>query len=172
MRSSRLPEDLLEQAEFLVRREPRRPKQASLRRAISTAYYALFHLITFEAAQLIGPNLEMAASQKNQRWFHHGTMKASCTAFAGSRPKPPLDSMLSIVSADLQLVAKTFVLLQEQRHTADYDLAATFSRLHGQTSVKDARESFQSWFRIRKSEEANLFALSLLLGSRKMDRKR
>lgn len=38
------PDDLLEQAVHLARREPGRPRQASLRRAISTAYYALFHL--------------------------------------------------------------------------------------------------------------------------------
>lgn len=35
-------EDLLERAAFLARREPTRPKQASLRRAISTAYYAIY----------------------------------------------------------------------------------------------------------------------------------
>jgi uncharacterized protein (UPF0332 family) len=28
---------------MLARREPRRPKEASLRRSISAAYYALFH---------------------------------------------------------------------------------------------------------------------------------
>ena len=38
------PNDLLEQARHLANREPKRPKQASLRRAVSTAYYALFHL--------------------------------------------------------------------------------------------------------------------------------
>ena len=49
----RLPEGLLEQAQHLVKREPKRPKQASLRRAISTAYYALFHLLIFRgSAQL------------------------------------------------------------------------------------------------------------------------
>jgi len=35
-------EDLLEQAEFLANRESVQPKQASLRRAVSTAYYAVF----------------------------------------------------------------------------------------------------------------------------------
>ena len=45
----RLPEGLLEQAQHLVKREPKRPKQASLRRAVSTAYYGLFHLLISEA---------------------------------------------------------------------------------------------------------------------------
>src|ERR1035438_5650076 len=42
-------EDLLEQAYHLARRERTKPRQASLRRAISTAYYALFHLLIREA---------------------------------------------------------------------------------------------------------------------------
>jgi uncharacterized protein (UPF0332 family) len=45
------PNDLLEQALHLANREPKRPKQASLRRAVSTAYYALFHLLSIETAK-------------------------------------------------------------------------------------------------------------------------
>ncbi len=44
-----LAQDLLEQARHLANREPKRPKQASLRRAVSRAYYALFHLLTAAA---------------------------------------------------------------------------------------------------------------------------
>lgn len=45
-----LCDDLLEQAFHLARREPTRPRQASLRRALSTSYYALFHFLAAEAA--------------------------------------------------------------------------------------------------------------------------
>ena len=45
------PNDLLEQARHLANREPKRPKQASLRRAVSAAYYALFHLLAAETAK-------------------------------------------------------------------------------------------------------------------------
>jgi hypothetical protein len=38
-------DDLLEQAYDLANKEPTNPKQASLRRAVSTAYYAQFHLL-------------------------------------------------------------------------------------------------------------------------------
>ncbi len=37
--------DLLDPAEQLAQLDPRRPKQANLRRAVSSAYYALFHLL-------------------------------------------------------------------------------------------------------------------------------
>ena len=40
------PEDLLQQAYDLEAKEP--SNQASLRRAVSTAYYALFHLLIDE----------------------------------------------------------------------------------------------------------------------------
>ena len=45
------PNDLLEQARHLANREPKRPKQASLRRAVSAAYYTLFHLLCIETAR-------------------------------------------------------------------------------------------------------------------------
>ena len=45
-----LAEDLLRQADHLAAYERLNPSQASLRRAVSTAYYALFHLLIGEAA--------------------------------------------------------------------------------------------------------------------------
>lgn len=40
-----MTEDLLQQAVGLAKVDARRPKQANLRRAISAAYYALFHSV-------------------------------------------------------------------------------------------------------------------------------
>jgi hypothetical protein len=40
---------LPEQAKHLANREKKKPRQASLRRAVSTGYYALFHLLIHEA---------------------------------------------------------------------------------------------------------------------------
>ncbi len=45
-----LAEDLLKQAFLLLNKESKNPTQASLRRAVSTAYYALFHLLIQEAS--------------------------------------------------------------------------------------------------------------------------
>ncbi len=41
--------DLLQQAKRLAHLEPKKPKQASLRRAVSTAYYSFFHFLITEA---------------------------------------------------------------------------------------------------------------------------
>lgn len=50
-----LHHDLLEQAEHLAKRETKKPKQASLRRAVSSAYYALFHLLVSDGARRLAP---------------------------------------------------------------------------------------------------------------------
>ncbi len=57
--------DLLEQAERLAMLEIKKPKQASLRRAISAAYYAMFHLLVDEACRVqIGAQHNQAPSAR------------------------------------------------------------------------------------------------------------
>jgi hypothetical protein len=46
-------DDLLDLADYLARRESGRPKQVSLRRAIATAYYGLFHALAFLCADTL-----------------------------------------------------------------------------------------------------------------------
>jgi hypothetical protein len=43
--------DLLQQARRLARLDPNRPRQANLRRAVSAAYYALFHYLIDQACR-------------------------------------------------------------------------------------------------------------------------
>jgi hypothetical protein len=68
------------------------PKDASIRRAISTAYYALFHFLLDEATGILvgeGPNDE-AMRHILSRCFVHGRMWAACENFQGSpRTSPP-----------------------------------------------------------------------------------
>jgi hypothetical protein len=87
-----LPSDLLSQARHLLVREPRRPRQASLRRAISTAYYALFHLLTSQASRMLVSSdpLQLLVS----RTFTHTEMyKVRWTPL--SRPKSDDSSLPS-----------------------------------------------------------------------------
>jgi hypothetical protein len=66
-------DDLLEQAYHLANRERKNPKQASLRRAVSTAYYALFHLLIEEAVS----NWSIARQRSIlARIFDHGKMRS------------------------------------------------------------------------------------------------
>ena len=67
--------DLLVQAQDLTRKDRRKPKQASLRRAVSTAYYALFHLLIGETVK----NWKRSSERNTlSRMFDHDTMKKAC----------------------------------------------------------------------------------------------
>ena len=68
-------DDLLEQAYHLANLEPGTPKQASLRRAVSTAYYALFHLLIDEAVS----NWNVPRQRSTlARTFEHSKMRNVC----------------------------------------------------------------------------------------------
>ena len=62
----------------------------------------------------------------------------------------------------LQSIAQAFVRLQEARHEADYDLERSWTRPTAQELVEVARKAFERWAQIRRSHEANVFALALL----------
>ena len=68
-----LAQELLQVAVHLAVYEGVNPTQAALRRAVSTAYYALFHLLIEDAAQRWQGS--PAASTGLERSFQHGTMK-------------------------------------------------------------------------------------------------
>jgi hypothetical protein len=108
-----LPVELLDLARHLSTREGTRPKQASLRRSVSTAYYALFHLLTSEAVSLIGSNMSLVGTRKIQRWFDHSEMKRVSGMFsAANAPKAIAPILGAPVSADLQYIAQAFIKLQ------------------------------------------------------------
>lgn len=78
-----LHDDLLIQASALLSLDARRPRQANLRRAISTAYYAVFHAIGYQVGrQVVG--LKQQDSELRTlvcRSLEHAEMKAVLTRF-------------------------------------------------------------------------------------------
>ncbi len=157
--------DLLAQARSLLRREPRRPKQASLRRTVSTAYYALFHLLIHEATRMLvsGAALDNLRTLV-ARAFAHTTMNEACRSFAAAQLPAAVAAVApGPVPRDLREVAQAFVDLQEARHEADYDLALRFSRSEAQALVDQAERAFAAWQRVRGTATAKVFLASLLL---------
>ena len=114
-----LHDELLEQAQHLANRERKQPRQASLRRAVSSAYYALFHLLVFEAV-----SRWKIATQRPQlaRIFEHSRMNAASERALNVKLFPFAGHDAAVV-AHLKKIAATFSQLYEQRQTADYDLA-------------------------------------------------
>ena len=152
-------DDLLEQALHLAKREPKRPRQASLRRAISTVYYALFHLLITDAVS----NWKIASQRPLlARIFEHSRMKvASGRAVSYAFP----DADPSVV-AHLRNVAGAFSQLYEDRHTADYDNATQWSRTEVLTQINLVQQAFASWRAIRDQDIASDYLLSLFVKDR------
>src|SRR3954454_8553437 len=102
------PDDLLEQANHLAQRETGDPVQASLRRAVSTAYYALFHLLIDEAVTKWSVERQRS---RLARTFEHSAMKGICDNMVKSAKnggnEPP----------EINTVALNFIQLQQHRHT-------------------------------------------------------
>lgn len=164
-----LPKDLLAQAEHLVRRERRRPRQASLRRAVSTAYYALFHLLSEASARFLVSGSSAGREDLRRalrRSYVHADMKRVSHAFSNGSPPAAWQSACGVVSADLRGVAKTFVELQEARHQADYDQAISWSRQEADDMVRRARRAFDAWERARKGQDASAYLVALLAHQR------
>jgi uncharacterized protein (UPF0332 family) len=161
-------DDLLEQAAHLAEREPKRPKQASLRRAVSAAYYALFHLLVADAARLLSPTQPPGLSLLVRRAISHGDMRNVCKGFVQANVAAGRGRLSDDVSdATRALLAvnvlAAFVELQEARHQADYDPTKTWNRLGAETHVSAARNAFASWQAIRRSSNTAVFVAALLL---------
>jgi hypothetical protein len=168
----RLSLDLLDQARVLARREPRRPKEASLRRSISASYYALFHYLGEECARMtVGTSHDRAHLRHFAvRAFVHGKMNAVCEEFAKTTPKSellkPFWTTLQVAhNLEVRTIAENFSDLQYLRHAADYDLSRRFSRQDANFAADQAQDAIEAWKRLKAQHEelALLFALSLML---------
>jgi hypothetical protein len=152
------PDDLIAHANFLVDLNvPQDPKQVDLRRAVSAAYYALFHLLTSEAAQ----NWKHIRHQNRlARIFDHKAMK-TCSASIVSR-QPPSDAAELAAFEKLKVVAKNFVDLQQARHDADYNSSRIWSRTQAYEEIVKAEVAITAWTAIREEEMAQDYLFDLL----------
>jgi hypothetical protein len=155
-----LASDLLDQASTLALLDPMKPKQASLRRAISAAYYSVFHLLIDEAARRISANA--ALHPYIARSFEHKNVKeAANKIIAQSSPQPPWPGQLlsTPVEPELVRVCNAFVDLQSLRHQADYNTAKAFKRSDVVIEVSRAKAAHQDWAQARASDNATVFLL-------------
>ena len=167
-----LHDDLLKQAGHLARREPKRPTQASLRRAVSACYYALFHLLTDEATRLMFAGQGRATIRPvAARAFRHTTMNAVAKQFSKldnlGQPLPPAKLAPALngqpVPYALLDVATTFQDRQQARHEADYDLSQRFTRAEVLLLIDQTTRAFDYWRLVRGSLQADTFLAGLLI---------
>lgn len=186
------PNELLAYAIACVRRPPVHHRQAKLRRAVSTAYYALFHRLVQDAARLGG--IHGSGEESIRSLFDHGTMKEACDkvrrdandrlkalaaaggpqSLRGAAPSGqarPSGTMFAALGerADLEgfvEVCSAFIDLQEHRHRADYDASGEFKHSDTVSWVAKCKAAFATWKRVRKSDAAKVFCMCLLAGKK------
>lgn len=167
---AKLHDDLLLQAQELLSSDPTKPKQASLRRAVSSAYYALFHfLIDRSVRSIVGtnPDDEPIRAIVTRRYLHK-TMNSVCREtslgkFSGKAALTLQTVPLEIPEA-LRDIASTFVELQSERHDADYDIGRRFTRGEATLLVERAAAAFDNWQSIASTQATRFFLIWLLVG--------
>ena len=99
-----------------------RPRQANLRRAVSTAYYAMFHCLAAICADLLvggeGSERSEPAWRQVYRALEHGAARQRCNRPAMMQRFPP----------EIRQFAERFVAMQQKRHQADYAPEGDFDK--------------------------------------------
>ncbi len=119
----------------------KRPKSIFLRRAVSDAYYSLFHALAFLCADtLVGVTKRSDASWRRvYRSLEHGIAKTELQR-----------KEVRSLDAGIKLIASAFLQLQEERHYADYDPVTRLRR----------RADVEQLIRIAEAANAEVKALS------------
>lgn len=153
------PSDLLDTAHILLSSRGDKPTDASLRRAVSSAYYALFHCLSRECADLLigngGSDRSDAAWRQVYRALEHGTAKTKCRK----------QEMIKKFPDEVQGFARTFAALQEKRHSADYDPFARFTESVVNIDVA-AAEAAIAMFKSAPAKHRRAFCAYVLLKDR------
>ena len=156
-------EELLELAQDIANLYRQEPRQSSLRRAVSTAYYAFFHLLISEAtANWSRPELRGALA----RVFDHGPMKQAADKKRSEltsyfKRKPP-EGPERTVSYHLYKVVDAFAQAQYHRYEADYNIARDWDLTDVLLHIDAIADAFDSWRIIREEPVAQAFLVSML----------
>jgi uncharacterized protein (UPF0332 family) len=163
-------DQLLELAESEIQSAVGAPRQAYLRRAVSTAYYAVFHALLGRVAN----SFVKAEFRKSQTLFYraieHKTAKTRCMKSGKAILDLPEKNFFGFTSFpdEVRDFANEFVRLQELRHSCDYDPDFKIAKARVVDAIAKAREAIENLKLAQDNddEKANLFFSYLLLGLR------
>ena len=123
--------DLIETARGLTELSPRRPSQANLRRAVSTAYYAMFHCLAACAANSLVGRARDSAWHQTYRALEHGKARRACEDQRTMAVFPP----------GVRDFAATFAALQKERQLADYALDGKYEKEDVRATIDIAEDN-------------------------------
>lgn len=146
------PDHLFEQAERLIAPlAAGPPRQVDLRRAISAAYYGVFHFVlTALADEFVGrsrrgtPQYELV-----YRSVDHSAFRLICDEVSKSSPRPKYLPYLpgNGMGMNIQAFALVSTDLQQKRNRADYDPTPRFRTADAQLVVDAARGAIRRFNR-------------------------
>ena len=114
------PPDLLHTSRVLLSASRSKPTTACCRRAVSGAYYALFHCLARECADLLIGGGNADRSQEAWRQVYRSLEHVAC------KERCKHKEMIRRFPKGIEDFANAFVTLQDKRHSADYDPFARF----------------------------------------------
>ena len=133
------------------------PLQDSLRRAVSTAYYAMFHALAVSNADCLMGTLDDPLTEhawsRIYRGLNHNAARRN------------LMQDWSLFSLQVQQFADVFAQLQDVRHAADYDPNRTFT-LPETLDWIDLAEAAIRGFMQTDADERKVVAIQSLIGRR------
>lgn len=131
-----------------------RPRQAMLKRAVSAAYYAMFHaLCRSNAAALIG---------RSSGASHSAAWTRTYRALEHRYAREQLRQVRSGMPLAVREFGRSFNILQENRHRADYDPEARFARSDVSNLIDRAETAIQGFLAADVAERRSLAAIVLL----------
>lgn len=163
------PDALLRQARLLAgfSAGPGRPSPTNHRRAVSAAYYAVFHELIARSVDEVFRVGGVSDAERHTaaRWIDHGDLARVCRWVLGvdsisgthaTRPKQVsakgaweffttegAGGRMPSVPVDLAFVADSFIELQQARYDADYDSSASFPKATTRTHVLTAERAVE-----------------------------
>jgi hypothetical protein len=132
--------------------------EAELRRAISTAYYALFHLL-INASTTRGVPTEPLRGYV-ARTFEHRDMAGVCKKYSNRAT----DLTGQTVPMEIQRIALYFVELQNARMKADYNIKDSVTQQYAKSFVQMAQDAFTDWAALGANPAVDTYLTELLLG--------
>lgn len=157
------PDHLLEQADRLAASgSPGQPRQVDLRRAISAAYYAVFHAtLTAAADRYVGANRRAAGQYfLAYRSVDHKELRDVCSRVSITNVSGRLSQYFPADSfdADIKAFAQTLLELQAKRIDADYNPAIREKKSDALLAIGTARDA------LRRLQAASSSAREAFLG--------
>lgn len=160
------PDWLLRQANELGYRAAGagQPRNVNLRRAVSSAYYAVFHGIVLAATDRLLPGATPDERHRLARSFSHSNLRLA-SEYVVTPNKVPTEArpiaLSAATNAGLVDVAEALLSLQEARHRADYDHLADFTKVGALQAVDMAEDALVKLDSLRETPDLQRF-LSLL----------